>query len=307
MERSNPDWQWPEFYDEFRYFSDRLVRAGCHPRRMVHRNPTGRSVVLVHGLSDSPFFMSAVGEYFYQVLGFDVYIPLLQCHGLIDPKGMEGVSLVEWKKNVLFSIKAASTNGNRVSIGGLSTGGALSFFMACAEAEVIVDLYLFSPALGLYGRGWQMYSGVQQSLLRLKSVRYFDSPRPLVGANPYRYIRVTWNSARELAKLIRENQQLMVQLKGGGLSAKRTFAAWTEYDRVISLKPIRDLEKMTGPALFFSYIIPESVRVDHASLMLKEPLYALDAKAGDLPLEEANPLFSQMLAAIADFVSAQPV
>lgn len=302
----NCEWLWPEYYEEFPYFSKDLVRAGCHPRKMVHYTPTGRSVVLVHGLTDSPYFMSAVGHYFYQSLGYSVYIPLLQCHGLIDPRGMAGVSLSEWKENVRFAMRTAAANGDQVSIGGLSTGGSLCFFMAYSAGEAVADLYLFSPALGLYGGGFEFYGRMQEYLLRMKAVRYFDSSRPLIGPNPYRYARVSWNSAGELALLIRENLRYVNQLRNGQLLPKRTFAAWTEFDRVISLQPLLDLEQIAAGARFISFVLPGSAQVDHASVVLEEPLYALDAKPGDPPLEAANPFFSQMAAAIAKFAGVQP-
>jgi esterase/lipase len=44
--------------------------------------------VLIHGLTDSPYFMTAIGEYFFGNLGYNVYLPLLQCHGLKEPKGV---------------------------------------------------------------------------------------------------------------------------------------------------------------------------------------------------------------------------
>ena len=127
------DWLWSEYYTAFDYFSPSVIRPGCHPRKMVHPDHGDRSIVLVHGLTDSPFFLLAVGEYFHTCLGYNVYLPLLHCHGLKNPRGMAGVSLSEWKKNVSFAIRVAKARGGRVSLGGLSAGAALSFFMAGRE------------------------------------------------------------------------------------------------------------------------------------------------------------------------------
>jgi esterase/lipase len=92
---------------------------------MEHEGPTTKAIVLVHGLTDSPYFMTAIGDYFFQNLGYNVYLPLLQSHGLKEPKGMEGVALDEWKANVNFAVDIAASKAHQVSIGGLSTGGAL--------------------------------------------------------------------------------------------------------------------------------------------------------------------------------------
>ncbi|MDX2447728.1 MAG: hypothetical protein QNK29_11105, partial [Desulfobacterales bacterium] len=116
-------WHWPEYEMEFPCFSGQALRPGCQPRKLLQNKPTEKAIVLVHGLTDSPFYMKAIGEYFYRSLGYNVYMPLLQCHGLKHPEGMMGVSLLQWKKNLRFAIRAAAENADRVSIGGLSTGG----------------------------------------------------------------------------------------------------------------------------------------------------------------------------------------
>lgn len=303
IENPNCDWLWPEYYDEFDYFSAAVVRSGCHPRKFIHRDPAGRSIVLVHGLTDSPFFLSAIGEYFHARLGYDVYLPLLQCHGLRQPRGMVGVSLSEWKNNVRFAIRTAASRGGRVSLGGLSTGGALSFFMACSQQEVNGDLYLFSPALGLHGDRFGIVGRLKEIILRLGITHYFDSRRPLVGENPYRYGRVTYNSAEELAMLIRENQKLMAELRRNTLPSRRIFAAWTECDRVVSLELVQELAQIVGQRLFTSFVIPESAGVKHACVVLQNPVYALGSGAEEEPLEDANPYFGEMMDAVADFAS----
>jgi esterase/lipase len=55
---------------------------------MQHEGPTTKAIVLVHGLTVSPYFMTAIGDHFFQNLRYNVYLPLLQCHGLKEPKGV---------------------------------------------------------------------------------------------------------------------------------------------------------------------------------------------------------------------------
>ena len=73
------------------------------------------AVVLVHGLTDSPHFMAAIGRYFHEEMGFNVLLPLLQAHGLKKPEGMQDVSVEEWKRNVEFAIEKAKEMGEKVS------------------------------------------------------------------------------------------------------------------------------------------------------------------------------------------------
>ena len=95
--------------------------------------------------------MTAIADFFFDSLGYNVYLPLLHCHGLKDPKGMEGVKLEEWKSNVAHTIDTAVSKAGCVSIGGLSTGGTLSFYMAATNLKINGTLYLFSAALDLAG------------------------------------------------------------------------------------------------------------------------------------------------------------
>jgi len=85
----------------------------------------------------------AIARHFHTSLGYDVYLPLLHGHGLKDPKGMEGVELEEWKANIGFAVDAAAGKAEFVSVGGLSTGGTLSFYAACTNPKITGDLYLY--------------------------------------------------------------------------------------------------------------------------------------------------------------------
>ena len=110
------DHEWFDYYKAFDYFRPETVRDGNQPR-IRERPDAEASIVLVHGLSDSPYYMSAIADHFHETLGYNVYLPLLQCHGLKDPKGMEGVELEEWKRNVLWSVTYAGDKTERVSVG----------------------------------------------------------------------------------------------------------------------------------------------------------------------------------------------
>lgn len=260
----------------------------------------------MHGLTDSPFYMKAIGEYFHKSLGYNVYMPLLQCHGLKHPEGMIGVSLLQWKKNLRFAIRAASENADRVSIGGFSTGGELSIYCGGTDPEVSGDIYLFSPALGLYGGPWGILGGIVELLLRGRFVRFLDNGKPLAGSHPYRYDRVPVNSATELSRLIREVDGLLKIRQGtiGRIHNKRIFAAWSECDRVINVRKLSKLQAAIRDNKFVPFIIPKARRVDHACVVLNEPVYAIDSRPGEAPLEEANPSFTEMMVALRSFESA---
>ncbi len=288
--------EWMGYYDEFEYFTAEGVRDGCHPRIMLHPTPAERAVVLVHGLSDSPHFVSAIARHFHEQLGHDVYAPLLHCHGLKDPKGMELVDLGEWKRNVRFAIKAAQERSARVSIGGLSTGGALALFMAATKPAIDDAVYLFSAALDLAGGRTGLLGEVKERLLRTFLADVLDQNQPLIGPNPYRYGHVDLDGAQELARLIEEIDDLLDGYSEKRPFPKRVFAAHSESDTTADIAGIEALQRVARPEAFEFYRIPESAGVAHASLVLERPV----PETGEV-LEEANPRFADMMAALTAF------
>ncbi len=303
-EEHDDSWLWPEYYQAFPAFSPATVRKGCHPRKLLHPGGAEKAIVLVHGLTDSPFYMTAIGTYFHAVLGYNVFLPLLQCHGLKSPAGMVGVSLAEWQRNVRFAIDSAALGAKRVSLGGFSTGGALSFFLAHTEAKASGALYLFSAALGLPAGPCGIPGRIKEALLRLPFVGSMTIGPSLIGRHPYRYEWVSPNSAAELARLIGAIDGLPRPFIKPGGAAGRIFAAWSECDRVISLGRLRELRQRTAGNRFVSFVIAKPDRVDHAGLVLKDPIYAEGAPPGARPLETANSRFAEMMAAIAGFEAA---
>ena len=304
LKKSKDTTAWPEYYDEFPCFSEKLIRKGCQPKKLEYTTSADKAIVLVHGLSDSPYYLGAIAEFFHFELGYDVYLPLLQGHGLINPGNMEGVALQEWKKNVRFAIRSAALPDRLPALGGLSTGGALSLYMACTETAVNRDIYLFSAALGLKD-GWLGIGGsVKEFLLQTTLAGLIGNIKvELIGPNPYRYGYVSLNGAKQLAHLIGEINEKIRSFPSGDCFAKRIFSVSTEYDDVVSLRAINDLGKITRQGDFVQYVIAKEKRVEHAAIVLKDPVYANDRGADDHPLEDANVDFSAMMAAVKKFES----
>ena len=293
------DHEWHEYYERFHYVWPEAVRDACHPRIMEHDAPVEQAIVLVHGLTDSPYFLTAIGEFFFNTLGYNVYLPLPHCHGLKQPEGMECVNLGEWKKNVDFAVDVAASKAKQVSIGGLSTGGTLSFYMAVHDPKVTGALYLFSAALDLAGGIGGLIGELKERLLRTFLADLLDNDKPLIGPNPYRYTRMDLDGAQELAYLIKETDRLLNRYNRKNLFPKRVFAAHSEHDTTANITGIEALQKVSHPARFVFFRIPDEAEVKHASVVLKDPIYATDAADGDVPLEKANPMFDDMLKKIA--------
>ncbi|MGC8773725.1 MAG: alpha/beta hydrolase [Chlorobaculum sp.] len=291
------DYEWFDYYERFGYFTPEAVRDGCQPRIMEHPESPQKAIVLVHGLSDSPYFMTAIGDYFFHRLGYNVYMPLLHCHGLKDPKGMEGVELEEWKSNVAFAIDAASTKAGEVSIGGLSTGGALGLYMAALHPRINGALYLFSAALDLAGGPSGLVGEMQENLLLTFLADLLDFNSPLIGYNPYRYSYVDMDGATQLARLIKETDTIISLFDSRFPFSEKVFAAHSESDETADIAGIEALRKVSDPARFSFFRIAKNLGVPHASVVLEKPVVSNDGKE----LEPCNPVFAEMMQAIAAF------
>jgi len=297
------DYLWSEYYEYFKYFSFDKVREGCHPRKMIHKMENNKCIVLVHGLTDSPYFMKGLADFFHFTLNYNVFMPLLQGHGLKEPNGMVGVSSDEWKKNVTFGVKFASRYGDKISIGGLSTGGTLSLLESINNPLVSGDVYLFSAALGLYGKWFTLNGKVLEIILRRRITGILHSQKPLIGKNPYKYNYVPIIGARELSFLMKELNLIKDHKKIISNFNQRIFSAWSECDNVVRLKELKDANAFCSEDDYTSFIVPEDKGVNHANIVLDTPIYE-EYNVSELNLiEEANPVFQKMLEAIRKFES----
>jgi len=296
VKENSREHEWLGYYDRFEYFSQEMIRDGCHPRIMEHPEPVEKAIVLVHGLSDSPYFMTAIGKFFFHQLGYNVYLPLLHCHGLKEPKGMETVELEERKANVGFAISTAASKASEISIGGLSTGGALGFYMSVVNPKVRGALYLFSAALDLAGGPFGLIGEIKEKLLMTFFADLLDFNQPLLGKNPYRYSYVDMDGAAQLARLIKETDIIIEGFDQRFPFTGKVFAVHSEADTTADIEGIELLQSVSVQERFEFFRIPEKLGVPHASVVLDKPLMH-----GKEVLEVANPKFEEMMQAIAAF------
>jgi esterase/lipase len=288
---------WDDYYKNHFNKTKDDVRDDCHPQIFQHGGKRN-AIVLVHGLTDSPYFLREIGEYFAAKMGFDVYIPLLLAHGLKEPEGMKDASADGWKNNVKFAIEAAQSSGGQISIGGFSTGGTLSVNVAINKPEIINGgVFLFSAALGLAGAGGHLAERLLRNYV-LESVLDRLDKIPLVDSsssgNPYRYSHMDLGGAAELSRLIQELDNLKVD----HFVQQPLFAAHSEADTTAMFDEVKKLVDRSPRSNLFK--IGQYFNVPHASIVLKEPVFS----ANESPLESANPFFELMLKKIHEFAVA---
>ena len=119
-----------------------------------------RGVLLIHGLTDSPYFMRHLAT-FFQENGFRVMAVLLPGHGT-QPGDLLDASWQEWAKAVAYGADKLDEEVDEIYLAGYSAGGALSIYHSLRDQRVH-GLLLFCPALKVSSRaawaGWhKIYS-----------------------------------------------------------------------------------------------------------------------------------------------------
>jgi len=106
-----------------------------------------KAILLIHGLTDSPFSFHDLSQFFYQQ-GFTVRTLLLPGHG-VAPSELLNTDYEAWQQATTFAIDQTLNDYQQVYLGGLSTGGALIFNYLMQQKQVdekIKGLFMWSPA-----------------------------------------------------------------------------------------------------------------------------------------------------------------
>jgi esterase/lipase len=107
-----------------------------------------RGILLIHGLTDSPFLMRDVGRHFEKRC-FLVRAILLPGHGTV-PGDLLDATYQEWVAATRYGIDGFANQVDDLYVAGFSTGGALAVYHALRPDELrhaIKALMLISPAI----------------------------------------------------------------------------------------------------------------------------------------------------------------
>jgi alpha-beta hydrolase superfamily lysophospholipase len=163
------------------------------------------SVLLMHGLSDSPYAMRGIAELF-QRQGFYAVALRLPGHGTV-PSGLREVRWQDWYAAVAVAAKYAAARGGNDKpfyIGGFSTGAALATLYSVRSLDDAglprpQGLYLVSPAIGLSP------SAVLTNVIAgLAFMPAFEKSRwldVLPEYDPYKYNSFPVNAAKQIHTL----------------------------------------------------------------------------------------------------------
>ena len=162
--------------------------------------PYKRGVLLTHGLSDSPYFMRYLGDFFQQQ-GFRVMAILLPGHGT-QPGDLLDVTWREWTHAINYGTEQLAAEVDEIYLAGFSAGGTLSLYQSLID-ERIRGLFLFSPALQISSRA--AYANLHQLFSWIVPSQKWIYISPDV--NIYKYESLPKNAAAQMYTLIQEVQR----------------------------------------------------------------------------------------------------
>ncbi len=195
------------------------ARQPVNWNRTVELRPSGKlkgGVLLLHGLSDSPYSLRSQAELFHSQ-GFYVLAMRMPGHGTV-PAGLLNVTWQDWAAAVKLGARhVRSTIGDTLPfyIGGYSNGGALAVqhtLAAVEKGDPVPDrLFLFSPAIGITGFAraawWDSLYGF---------IPYFEKSNWLgieIEYDPYKYNSFTKNAGTQSWELANEIKVRLAEVK----------------------------------------------------------------------------------------------
>ncbi|MFT2092372.1 alpha/beta hydrolase [Paraglaciecola sp. 2405UD69-4] len=288
----------------FRVCSSALRNDKNAPYILHHGAKTEKVMVLFHGLSDSPFYFRSIAKAVYQE-GFNVVVALLPGHGKIDPDAdMEDSELADrWRSHIAKVTAISEQLGDKIYLGGFSTGGALATEYILQHPEKVSGLTLFSGALALDPNVEFMANiwGIQ--LL----AKFLDGDYQSENANPYKYPQVARFAAFELVEVIFSVREL---LEKGAKVDLPIFAAHSTADRTTPIVGVKSLMEY-NQATSVLYELPKELEICHADVVINEEQVSEIGIDGSL-LEEimpcdvpkANPKHAEMLTNLMAFLAA---
>ena len=121
----------------------------------LRQNNTQKAVLLIHGLTDSPFTFHDLAKIYFEQ-GYNVRTLLLPGHGTAAD-ALSSVTAKQWQQAVDYAIARTSQDFEQVILGGYSTGAALLVNSLTLNpiSPKITALMLFSPATEPHNKnGW---------------------------------------------------------------------------------------------------------------------------------------------------------
>jgi alpha-beta hydrolase superfamily lysophospholipase len=180
-----------------------------------YKRPAGSlkgQVLLLHGLSDSPYAMRALSRYFLN-RGLAVLALRLKGHGSV-PGALLNVKYSQWQEQVREAAEWLKACEEDTSVPfymtGFSTGAALSLsytldILESGEGDLPEALFFFSPAFRISPAA--AVTGLHRPVSRIPLFQRFAWLDILEDSDPCKYMSFPKNAAWQIYLLSRENER----------------------------------------------------------------------------------------------------
>lgn len=175
--------------------------------KAMNRPKIKNGILLVHGLSDSPFLMRDLGRQFLARC-FLVRSVLLPGHGTV-PGDLLAVENEEWIKAVAYGIESFRNQVESLYLAGFSTGGTLSVYHALNEAPV-KGLLLFAPGIKIKSNLGFMANWHKAISWSAEQKKWIDIAK---DEDYSKYESFTFNAADQIYLLTQELEELLQKRK----------------------------------------------------------------------------------------------
>ncbi|WDE05120.1 alpha/beta fold hydrolase [Thalassomonas viridans] len=200
----------------------------------LRQDKPGKAILLIHGLTDSPFMFHDLAHFYYQQ-GFTVRTLLLPGHGTAASDLLD-VELGQWQQAADYGISRMLTDFDQVYLGGFSTGGALILdylLRQNAADDRIKGVFMWSPASKAYsGLAW-----LAQYLDYLPMLDWLDLDADIDFA---KYESFPYNAAAQVNRLMQHLAKTTPANKSK-LKNIPLFVVASEHDRTIDTRATLDI------------------------------------------------------------------
>ncbi len=193
------------------------VNPLCHTRLYTHGRRVERALVLLHGFTNCPQQMDALGRQFYE-RGWNVFIPRYPRHGYSDRLN---TSIAELRAEHLIALANRSAEvgaalGQRFTVAGLSLGAILAGLLAQTRDDVDRAV-LIAPMLGLRPIPGPALTAISSLAIRMPNFYLWWNSRlrDRIGP-PYGYPRF---STHAYAALFQAGRRLVKAARSGAPKA----------------------------------------------------------------------------------------
>ena len=174
------------------------IKEGSKPFLLGQGKQT-KTVVLFHGLSDSPGSMKEISQVYFRN-GFNVMSFLLRDHGLSLEKRNEqrsAITLAKWREDVDIAMAIAFklSDTRKVAVAGYSLGGALVIDTADRYPNRISSIVMVTPMFKM------MLMGITPLTKYLKHILY--ATQKGIDEMPHFYPDIALNQTFHASELIR--------------------------------------------------------------------------------------------------------